>query len=318
MNRPSPTPDSMMVASTIRPRPVAPVRRPGRLGQAARRVWAILSLAFKTFFRIDGAQWAGAFAFNAFFSLFPVLILFVTIASSFIDRDRAGTEVIAYMEGYVPISGEMQRYIFDAIGGVIQAREQAGAVALLVLVWTALYCFTTLICATNRAWGTAVYSWWRLPLKSLMLLGVTAGAVLVGMAAPVLVKMAKDWLLPVNDFRSWVYALGSFVIPLLVVFFGLSLFYRLAPRRPTQFTEVWAAALCATALLQAAESLFVIYLKNFATLNAVYGAFGGIMALLMWIYLSGCIFIFGACLCAAQAEGRSAPTETTLAPNKRH
>jgi uncharacterized BrkB/YihY/UPF0761 family membrane protein len=48
----------------------------------------------------------------------------------------------------------------------------------------------------------------------------------------------------------------------------------------------------------------VIYLKNFATLNAVYGAFGGTMALLLWIYLSGCIIIFGACLCAARAEGR--------------
>jgi YihY family inner membrane protein len=99
----------------------------------------------------------------------------------------------------------------------------------------------------------------------------------------------------------------------LVVFLSLSLFYRLAPRRPTRFAEVWVAALCATALLQAAESLFVIYLKNFATLNAVYGAFGGIMALLLWIYLSGCIFIFGACLCAAQAERRSTPAETIMA-----
>lgn len=36
--------------------------------------------------------------------------------------------------------------------------------------------------------------------------------------------------------------------------------------------------------------------------DPIYGAFGGIMALPLWIYLSGCIFIFGACLCAAQAE----------------
>lgn len=42
-------------------------------------------------------------------------------------------------------------------------------------------------------------------------------------------------------------------------------------------------------------------------MNALYGAFGGIMALLLWIYLSGCVFIFGACLCAAQAEMRSEP-----------
>jgi YihY family inner membrane protein len=280
------------------------MKMPSRLDQMTRRVWAILCLAVKTFLRIDAAAWAGAFAFNAFFSLFPLMILLVTVASSFVDRDRAGKEVIVYIESYVPISGEMQGYVFDSIAGVIEAREEAGAVALLILVWSALQCFTTLICATNHAWGTTVYNWWRLPLKSLVLLGITAGAVLLGIAVPVLTKVAKDWLFPVNDFHSWVYALLSFIIPLVVVFLSLSLFYRLAPRRPTRFAEVWAAALCATALLLTAENLFVIYLKNFAALNAVYGAFGGIMALLLWIYLSGCIFIFGACLCAAQAETR--------------
>jgi YihY family inner membrane protein len=275
---------------------------PSRPSQETRRVWVILCLALKKFLRIDGAQWAGAFAFNAFFSLFPLMILLVTIASSFVDRDRAGKVVIACIESYVPISGEMQRQIFDTLAGVIKARQQAGAVALLILVWAALQCFTTLICATNRAWGSAVYNWWRLPLKSLVLLGVTAGAVLLGMAVPVLMTMAKVWLFPVDDLRSWVYGLGSFFIPLLVVFFSLSLFYRLAPRRRTRFAEVWAAALCATVLLRAGESLFVIYLEDFTTLNAVYGALGGIMALLLWIYLSGCVFIFGACLCAGQAE----------------
>jgi Ca2+-transporting ATPase len=287
------------------------------LEQKIRRVWAILCLAVKKFLGIDGAQWAGAFAFNAFFSLFPLMVLFVTIASIFIDRDQAGKEIIAFIENYVPISGEMQSYIFSTIAGVVNARGPAGAVAFLILVWAAIQCFTTLICATNRAWGTPEYNWWRLPLKSLALLGTTASAVLLGMTVPVLMRMAKDWLFPVNNFHSWVYALGSFFIPLLVVFLSLSLFYKLAPRRPTQFAHVWVAALCATVLLQAAESLFVIYLKNFATLNAVYGAFGGIMALLLWIYLSGCIFIFGACLCAAQAEKFSMREEDHGAVRKR-
>jgi YihY family inner membrane protein len=275
---------------------------PSRLDQETRRVWAILCLAVKKFSRIDGAQWAAAFAHYAFFSLFPLIVLFVTIASGFIDRDRAGTEVIAYVETYVPISGERQSYIFDTIAGVVKARGQAGAVAFIMLVWAAMQFFTTLICATNQAWGVKVYNWWRLPLKSLAFLAIMVSAVLLGLAVPVLAKMAKHRLFPVNDFSSWVYALGSFVIPLLVVFLSLSVFYRLAPRRRTRFAEVWAAALCATVLLRAGESLFVIYLKDFATLNAVYGAFGGIMALLLWIYFSGCIFILGACLCAAQAE----------------
>ncbi len=271
-----------------------------------RRIWAILYLAIKRFFRIDGLQWAGAFSFSAFFSLFPLMILLVAVASILVDQDRAAKQVIAYIESYVPIKGEMQSYIFHTIAGVIKAREQAGALALLILVWVALQCFTTLISASNRAWGTAVQNWWRLPLKSLLLLGITAAAILVGMALPVFMRLAEVWASPVLNVHSWVYALGRFAIPLLLVFFGLSLFYRLAPHRSTRFAEVWMAALCATALLYAAESLFVIYLKHFATLNAVYGAFGGVMALLLWIYISGCVFVFGACLCAAQSGWRSA------------
>ena len=285
------------------------MNRPTWHDQNLRRVWATLYLAIKKFWQIDGTQWAGAFAFNAFFSLFPLIVLFVTIASAFIDGDRAGQEIIVYMERIVPINGEMQNYIFNTIAGVINARGQAGAVALLLLVWVALQCFITLISATNRAWGIESINWWRLPLKSLVLLGITVVAVLIGMVAHALLGMAAGWLFPVNDLSSWVYVMGSFVIPLLVLFLGLSLFYRLAPRRPMHFAQVWLAALFTTALLQAAETLFVIYLKNFATLNAIYGTFGGIMALLLWIYISGCIFIFGACLCAAQAEGRSASVE---------
>ena len=95
------------------------------------------------------------------------------------------------------------------------------------------------------------------------------------------------------------------VIPMTAEFLGLSLFYRFAPRRPVEFAGVWEAAIIATILLRAAELLFVVYLKYFSASNAVYGVFGGIMALLLWIYLSGCIFIYGACLCAARGELRA-------------
>jgi Ca2+-transporting ATPase len=291
----------------------APWAPGSRLGQAIHRAWGVLRLAAKTFFRIDGVQWAAAFAFNAFFSLFPLIVLLVTVASFVVDRDRAGNDVITYVERYVPMSGEAKSQIVDTIAGVVQARERAGALAVLMLVWAALQCFTTLICATNLAWGIAGYNWWRLPLKSLALLGILASAVLLGMAVPVLIRMAKGWLLPVGGFGSRVHGWGGFFIPSLVVFLGLSLFYRLAPRRPTRFAEVWVAAVCATVLLRVFEALFVIYLRDFATLNAVYGAFGGIIALLLWIYVSGCVLIFGACLCAGWTETLRGPAPRVAA-----
>ena len=63
---------------------------PSQLRLKTRWVWAILCLAVKKFLWIDGAHWAGAFAFNVFCSLFPLMVLCVTIALSFVDRDRAG------------------------------------------------------------------------------------------------------------------------------------------------------------------------------------------------------------------------------------
>ena len=284
------------------PQPAIPSISQGGPVREIRHVWAIFGLSAKKFLDIDGAQFAGAFAFSAFFSLFPLMILLVAIVSSFVDRDIAGEEVISIMESYVPISGEMQRYIFDVISGVITSREKASTFASLALAWTAIQCFTTLIVATNRAWGSALYNWWRLPLRSMALFGITAGAVLLGMAVPVLIRMARGLFFPSHDFHTWVYGLGSFFIPSIVMFFSLSLFYWFTPSRPTRFVEVWIAALTATLLLRVGESLFIVYLKDFATLNAVYGAFGGIMALLLWIYVSGCVFIFGACLCASRAE----------------
>jgi len=300
-----------MIAGEIHPRPAAHLNRPNWFGQKVRRFWTILYLAVKKFLLIDGVQWAGAFAFNMFFALFPLMVMLITIASFFINRDSAGKEVVSYIESSIPISGEMQSHVFGAIAGVVESREKAGVVAFLLLVWVSLQCFVTLIYATNNAWGTVVSSWWRLPLKSLLLLGITVSFVLLGIAVPVLMRIAKDWLLASNDFHSWVYQMGSFFVPLVIVFFGLSIFYRFAPRRTKAFDEVWVAALCTTVLLRLGESLFVIYLEKFDALNAVYGVFGGIMAILLWIYISGCLLIFGACLCASRSESRSLPVNTT-------
>jgi Ca2+-transporting ATPase len=320
MNNPSPRNSQTTISCKGNRRPTVAPSNPASLVKIIRRLWSIIWHTLNKFIGIDGAQCASAFAFNAFFALFPLIVLFVTIASFIIDRDTAGRTVIAYVETYVPISGEMQRYIFDTMAGVIKAREQMGAAAFLILIWATLQGFTTLICAINRAWGYEAHNWWRLPLKSLLLLGITAGSVLLGMGVPVLLGFAEAWLFPGGAFHSWVYGFVGFLIPLTVVFTGLSLFYKSAPRRRTAFAEVWIAALCATFLLRTCASLFVIYLKDFATFNAVYGAFGGFMALLLWIYLSGCIFILGGCMCAIQAEiSRStAATATTGAVERPH
>lgn len=274
----------------------------GRLTWQAHRAWTTLRSAVERFLLIDGFLWASAFAYNAFFSLFPLIVLLVTGLSFFTDRARAATVIIGHVERYVPITGPMQGYVFDTVAGVVNARGRAGVVALLLLVWVAMQCITTLVSATNLAWDAAPYDWWRLPLKSLVLFGILAVAVLLVIELQVLAAMATDWLFPAAGSHPWLRHLWTVGVPLLAGFFSLSLFYKYSPRRPTGFVEVRFAALCSTILLWVAGKLFLVYLRDFATLNALYGAFGGIMALLLWIYVSGCIFVFGACLCFARAK----------------
>ncbi|HEY8219142.1 MAG TPA: HAD-IC family P-type ATPase, partial [Methylobacter sp.] len=270
--------------------------------QRAHAAETTFSLAVKIFLQMDGPTSAAAFSYYAFFSLFPLIVVSLPIASFFIDLERAGTEIIAYIEAYVPVSGELQRYIFGIIRGGVKVQGPAGAIALLVLVWSATQLFSTLASASRRAWGEEPVTWRLQPLKSLAFLILTAMLALLSLAAPVLEKISKGWLFIVNGFAPWVSTLASYVLPALLILLCLSLYYKLAPNRLVRFAEVWHAALIATVLLQAAVYLFVTFIDNFAALNPVYGAFVGTMALLLWTYLSGCIVIFGACLSAAQAN----------------
>ena len=266
-----------------------------------RLAWATARLAAARFFKVDGLEWAAAFSFNAFFSLFPLMILLVTITSAFVDAREAGELALGYLGGYVPIGGALRKHVFEVIQGVIEGRAQASAFAFVMLVWTALQCFTTIIAVTNAAWGHQPHKWWTLPLKSLTLLSLLAVVTLLAMGIPPLGKLIQS-ALPASDFGSWSYEVAVALLPPVMSFLTLTFFYGHAPQKKVPWRKVWLPALCATGLLFVAQALFVVYVGRFASLNALYGAFGGVMALMLWIWISGCIFIFGACLCAARDE----------------
>ena len=148
----------------------------------------------------------------------------------------------------------------------------------------------------NRAWGLPDYVWWKLPLKNLLMIGIIVGALGVGVVAPLLANQA----LTVTRLNiSWFSAILTDVLPTIFMFCGLALFYKFAPRRALPFRAVWPAALTATILLKVGQWLFSWYLHtSFGNFNAIYGAFGTIMALMLWIYFSGVMIILSGCLAA--------------------
>ncbi len=275
------------------------------LAATGRQVLQLTAQAITQFRHINAMQTAGAFAYFALFSLLPLILLSLTCASLFIDREQAATMLIAYLHSYVPLDGDMRSDIFNTVNAVVKARGPASLTAILMLVWAVMQFFSTLINVTRQAWDDSSAQWWRLSLESLIFMGIMLVVLALGVSLPLLVDVLANWLLTDTDWNAWLYPLLGELISALLVFGSLSLFYQLAPAQPTKFAQVWIAAFCTALLFHLAGILFVGYLRVFGNLNPVYGAFSAVMALLLWLYVTGCIFIFGACLCAAPAQRRA-------------
>jgi len=266
--------------------------------------WQTIRGAWALWTEEDGDQRAAAFAYYLLLSLLPLVFMLVSAGSLFVEREVATREVVQWIERYVPLTSEQERGVVVNIQDVLEKRGKISLAAFPLLLWGALKFLRTLIRTTNRIWHSPAYNWWRLPLKSLGLLGVALSVALLGILLPGIARLARSWLATYLEFPGWAFALLFNILPWLVLFCGVIMIYRLAPSRPTKFSEVWIGALVATGLIWACEWLFLLFTVHFAHFNMLYGALGGAAALLLWIYLSSCIGVFGICLCAAQAEVR--------------
>jgi Ca2+-transporting ATPase len=266
-------------------------------------LYATLSKAFQKYGEINGEQCAASFAYYAFFSLFPLIVLLVGVGTLFIsNREAAVTEVTAQIDQFIPLQDKTM--LLEPIDGVMRNGVGAGILGFLTLTWSSLRFFQSLVIGVNRAWGFKDYSWWRLPLKNLLMIGILISAILIGLVAPLIFSWIKENT-KYGANIGFVIDVIVGLLPAIILFYGLLMFYKFAPRRPALISEVWPAALVVTLFLKFGQGLFGWYLNSFAKFNALYGVFGTIMALLFWIYFSGSILLLGACVAA---EVRSKPS----------
>jgi len=262
----------------------------------------VVRLAVQRWGEVDGDQRAAAFAWYLLVSLLPLVIVLVTIVSLFVEREQAAREIVGWMNQFTPLTWEQERETLAAARGLLEGRSRINALALALLVWGSLAFLQTLIKTTNHVWRAPACNWWRLPLKSLALLGVTVSAVLLGVVVPAIARLVQRWFAAHLALPDWAFATLFRFIPWLVLFGGLIMMYRLAPSRRTTFSEVWIGALTATASIWIGQTLFLQYVLHIASFSVVYGTLGGLVVFLLWIYYSSSICVFGVCLAAAQAE----------------
>ena len=292
-----------------RSRPV-PAGRWRRLGETAR-------LAGKDFLVDDGLTWAAAIAFYSLFSLFPLLLVGVSVAALLVDAGWAAAEIAYRIGEYLP-TGE--REIRRIVRHAHEAGAGAGLLSLGVLLWTGSYVFGAITSALNRAHdATERYGLLkRLTLRLLMLL--TIGVLLLlalsaGFLLDVLANVLR--LLPVEE-RGWTFRTIRSLVPALLLLASLYLLYRFVPRRHPQWQAALVGASVATVLFSLAQPVFAYYIQRFGeNMNVIYGSISIGITLMFWAWIAAVILLFGGEL-SSHVQALVIDGESTTEVEKRH
>src|SRR5436190_6805061 len=157
-----------------------------------RHAWAVVWRALVKYDETDGEQRAASFAYYAFFAIFPLIVLLISVGAMFLkDQQYAEAQITQQMHDHMPVDSETLDHVIKTIQGVVRSRGSASLIAFAVLAWSAIRFFQALVRGVNKAWGTHEYSWWRLPIKNLAMVAILASALLLGVIAPALLNQVE-------------------------------------------------------------------------------------------------------------------------------
>lgn len=281
-----------------------------KLRGLSKRILTILWETYLIFVKISALQLAAAFAYYAFFSIFPFLALLLWIGSLAFTPDS----VIHAVNEYFPMGGEVAHLVWKGVHALQAAHGTVNAAFIAVFLWASLGFFQVLVHGVNQAWDEGALSWWQLPLKNFIMVLTVLSALILGIIAPMILQVAHNVILATQDFLHvrfpdinalpylHLFDWTRLFLASTVLFYAFSVLYMLAPLVRVPFRQVWIQALAVSILLQTMQVAFINYLPIFLKYNAIYGAMGGVMFLLLWIYLSGLVILAGGCCCAAMEQ----------------
>jgi len=245
---------------------------------------------------------AAGTAYFSFFSLFPLILGFIAIASHFLDAADVQARVDALLAETLPGSADFVRNNLDAL---VRLQGAAGIVSIIALIWSASKMFAAMNRGINRALGLKrTHPFFLSPLRYVLLTTVVSGLVFVLLAGSTGLAFLRE-LDPgvlgggLHDLLTFA---GGHVISYSFVFLIMGALYLLVPYEKPSWREVVPAAAAAAFLFELGKAGFVFYINNLAHLEAVYGSVSSIIALLLWLYFSARVLLLGAELIAVRRE----------------
>ena len=245
----------------------------------------------------DGIEHAGYLSFLAILSIFPFLILFVSLAGLF-GQTMLGQELVVILLEYLPkeaIAGLKPR-INEIISGPPQSLL---TIAILGAIWTASSSVEGLRTIFNRAYRVSTppaYIWRRL-LSIGQFLIITC-LILLSMLIIIVTPLIFNKLMTIMQIE-YLYIYNNilnlrFFFTSAIIFCSVSFLYYVIPNLRQSLLNVCPGALMVLILWSISGSIFSSYLRNFDQVNLIYGSLASFIIALLFFYIMAMILIFGA------------------------
>jgi membrane protein len=278
-------------------------------------------------FREDNlTDWAAALTYYAMLSIFPALVVLVSILG--LAGDSATQSVLDNLNQLGP--GPATDIVSGAMREIGSSQGTAG-VALIIGLAVALWSASGYIGAFSRA-SNVIYEveegrpFWKLrPLQLamslLLILLVAVSAIAVVVTGPLAEQVGELFGLEGTAVTVWDIAKWPVIVLIVITMLGV-LYYGAPNVRQPGFRWITPGGVLGVSLWILASAGFALYVANFGSYNKTYGSLAGVIVFLVWLWISNLAVLLGAELNAELERARElesgVPEERTMAIEPRN
>jgi len=239
---------------------------------------------------------AAQLAYYFFLALFPALLFLVAIISfvpisGLLEAITGMLARVAPSEVLVIIQNQILKIAHEKNGGLL-------TLGMLGTIWSTSSGVTAIIDTLNTAYDIQEgRPWWKVRLISLGLTIALAVFIVISFAlvlvGPTLAEKVAMWA-HLGPAFAWTWKIAQWPVIFGLVALGVGMIYYYAPDAEQEWIWITPGSIFATVLWLLTSLVFKLYIANFTSYNATYGAIGGVIVLLLWFYVSALAVLLGA------------------------
>lgn len=263
-----------------------------------RMFWGLLKATYAEWNKDNVPRLGAALAYYTVFSLAPLLIIVIAIAGLAFGQEAAQGQIVDQIQGLVGRDGA------EAIESMIEhARTKStGIIATIIgvamLLFGASGAFGQLQDALNTIWdvtpkpGRGVTGMVRDRLFSFVMVVGMGFLLLVSLVLSAAIAALAEYL---NQWMAsaTLWQMVNIVLSLAIITLLFAMTYKVLPDVKLAWSDVWIGAGFTAVLFTIGKTLIGLYLGT-SSIGSAYGAAGSIVIILIWVYYSAQILLFGA------------------------